>query len=80
MARPDCRADELRRPDGAAWRSLLGLRRALPALVGAALLRMRVMEMSDWLNCNLMLSYRIATSLRTGPIGGPYLMLPISHR
>lgn len=37
---------------------MLGLRRALPALVGAALLRMRVMEMSDWLSCNLMFSCR----------------------
>ncbi len=59
---------------------MLGLRRALPALAGAALLGMLVMAMSDWLGRNLMFPYQIPAGLMASLIGGPYLMLLMSRR
>lgn len=59
---------------------MLGLRRALPALLGAALLGMLVMAVSDWLGRNLLFPYQIPAGLMASLIGGPYLMLLMSRR
>ena len=54
---------------------MLGLRRAWPALLGATLLGMLVMAMSDWLGRNLLFPYQIPAGLVASLVGGPYLML-----
>ena len=59
---------------------MLGLRRAWPALVGAALLGMLLMAMSDWLGRNLLFPYQIPAGLVASLIGGPYLMLLLARR
>ena len=59
---------------------MLGLRRALPQLLGATLLGMLVMVMGDWLGRNLIFPYQIPAGLMASLIGGPYLMLLMLRR
>lgn len=54
---------------------LLGLQRAVPQLLGAALLGALVMGLGDWLGRNLLFPYQIPAGLVASLAGGSYLML-----
>lgn len=59
---------------------LLGLARALPQLLGAALLGALILVLADWLGRNLLFPYQIPAGLAAAFIGGPYLLWLMRRR
>jgi iron complex transport system permease protein len=59
---------------------LLGLTRALPQLLGAALLGATVMVLADWLGRNLLFPIQLPAGLLASLVGGAYFMLCLRKR
>ena len=59
---------------------LLGLARALPQLLGAALLGALVMVVADWLGRNLLFPAQLPAGLLASLLGGAYFMLCLYRR
>jgi iron complex transport system permease protein len=59
---------------------LLGLTRALPQLLGAALLGASVMVLADWLGRNLLFPIQLPAGLLASLVGGAYFMLCLRKR
>ena len=59
---------------------LLGLTRAMPQLLGAALLGATVMVLADWLGRNLLFPIQLPAGLLASLVGGAYFMLCLRRR
>lgn len=59
---------------------MMGLSRALPHLLGAALLGAGLMCAADWMGRNLLFPYQLPAGLAATFIGGPYLLWLLGRR
>lgn len=59
---------------------LTGLQRALPHLIGAAILGALIMTLADWAGRTMIFPYQMPAGLLATVIGGPYLMWLLRRR